>query len=198
MFSTLLRSELFDDTIPTNLPQSAFNPSFSPYTNGDIRTRTPPSTNSSIPARTLSPATPRKNLFTYSSPTHHSLVSPARTPSNRRFADLNPNSPIYSLSPVKQSTQNVLLSPRKQPRYVNKIPFKVLDAPELADDFYLNLVDWGASNILGVGLGQCVYMWNSASGKVDKLCDLGDDSVTSVNWIQRVGLWSSCSAYHPG
>jgi cell division cycle 20-like protein 1 (cofactor of APC complex) len=63
----------------------------------------------------------------------------------------------------------------------------VLDAPELADDFYLNLVDWGSTNILGVGLGSCVYMWNSASGKVTKLCDLGtDDTVTSVSWIQRV------------
>ena len=80
----------------------------------------------------------------------------------------------------------MLLSPRKQPRAVSKVPYKVLDAPELADDFYLNLVDWGSANILGVGLGHCVYMWNSTSGKVVRLCDLGDDQVTSVNWIQRV------------
>jgi len=81
----------------------------------------------------------------------------------------------------------MLLSPRKQPRAVSKVPYKVLDAPELADDFYLNLVDWGSTNILGVGLGSCVYMWNSNSGKVTKLCNLGtEDSVTSVSWIQRV------------
>lgn len=79
----------------------------------------------------------------------------------------------------------MLLNPRKQPRQVSKVPYKVLDAPELADDFYLNLVDWGSSNILGVGLGQCVYMWNSSSGKVVRLCELADDHVTSVNWIQR-------------
>jgi cell division cycle 20-like protein 1 (cofactor of APC complex) len=81
----------------------------------------------------------------------------------------------------------MLLSPRKQPRAVSKVPYKVLDAPELADDFYLNLVDWGSTNILGVGLGSSVYMWNSNTGKVTKLCDLGtEDSVTSVSWIQRV------------
>jgi cell division cycle 20-like protein 1, cofactor of APC complex len=80
----------------------------------------------------------------------------------------------------------MLLSPRKQPRAVSKVPYKVLDAPDLADDFYLNLVDWGSQNVLGVGLGQCVYMWNSQSGRVTKLCELNDDSVTSVNWIQRV------------
>ncbi|EEH37744.1 cell cycle regulatory protein (Srw1) [Paracoccidioides lutzii Pb01] len=74
---------------------------------------------------------------------------------------------------------------RKQPRYVNKVPFKVLDAPDLADDFYLNLVDWGSSNILGVGLASAVYMWDSMNGHVTKLCQLQDDTVTSVSWIQR-------------
>jgi len=44
-------------------------------------------------------------------------------------------------------------------------------------------------NILGVGLGRSVYMWNANSLKVVKLCDLGaDDSVTSVSWIQRVSF----------
>lgn len=74
---------------------------------------------------------------------------------------------------------------------MSKVPYKVLDAPELADDFYLNLVDWGTSNILGVGLGKCVYMWNSDSGKVTKLCELDQDSVTSVNWIQKVSKMKS-------
>ncbi len=92
---------------------------------------------------------------------------------------------MYSLSPVRFDSQRLLLSPKKAPRAVSKVPFKVLDAPDLADDFYLNLVDWGGSNILGVGLGSCVYMWNSSSGRVTKLCDLQDDIVTSVSWIQR-------------
>lgn len=80
----------------------------------------------------------------------------------------------------------MLLSPQKTPRAVAKVPYKVLDAPDLADDFYLNLVDWGSQGTLGVGLGSCVYMWNSNSGRVTKLCELQDDTVTSVNWIQRV------------
>jgi cell division cycle 20-like protein 1 (cofactor of APC complex) len=99
---------------------------------------------------------------------------------------MNPNAEIYSLSPIKRSSQAMLLEPRKQQRAVSKVPYKVLDAPDLADDFYLNLVDWGNQNILGVGLGNCVYMWNSESGRVNKLCELPDDTVTSVGWIQRV------------
>ena len=123
------------------------------------------------------------------SPRHHTNISghptPSRTPQNRNGPNLNVRSDLYSLSPVRFDSQRLLLSPRKAPRAVSKVPFKVLDAPDLADDFYLNLVDWGSSNILGVGLGSCVYMWNSASGRVTKLCDLQDDIITSVSWIQR-------------
>ena len=123
------------------------------------------------------------------SPRHHTNISghptPSRTPQSRHGPNLNARSDLYSLSPVRFDSQRLLLSPKKAPRAVSKVPFKVLDAPDLADDFYLNLVDWGGSNILGVGLGSCVFMWNSASGRVTKLCDLQDDIVTSVSWIQR-------------
>ncbi|CAM9185416.1 unnamed protein product, partial [Heterosigma akashiwo] len=47
--------------------------------------------------------------------------------------------------------------PRRPKRKIPKAPWKVLDAPALADDFYLNLVDWGASDVLAVGLGSAVY-----------------------------------------
>ena len=123
------------------------------------------------------------------SPRHHASISghptPSRTPQSRHGPNINAHSDLYSLSPVRFESQRLLLSPRKAPRAVSKVPFKVLDAPELADDFYLNLVDWGSSNILGVGLGTSVYMWNSTSGRVNQLCDLRDDTVTSVSWIQR-------------
>lgn len=79
----------------------------------------------------------------------------------------------------------MLLSPRKTPRAVSKVPYKVLDAPELQDDFYLNLVDWGNSDVLAVGLADCVYLWSRDSGEVKQLCKLEGDTVTSVSWIQR-------------
>lgn len=66
-------------------------------------------------------------------------------------------------------------------------PFKILDAPALQDDFYLNLVDWSAANVVAVGLGAAVFLWSASTGKVSKLCDLGaGDAVTSVAWSQRV------------
>lgn len=49
----------------------------------------------------------------------------------------------------------------KPTRKVSKLPFKVLDAPQLQDDFYLNLVDWSSQNMLAVGLGTEVYIWSA-------------------------------------
>ena len=43
---------------------------------------------------------------------------------------------------------------------------QVLDAPALKDDFYLNLVDWSAQNLLAVGLDTCVYLWSAHTSKV--------------------------------
>lgn len=67
-------------------------------------------------------------------------------------------------------SQKLLRSPRKPTRKISKIPFKVLDAPELQDDFYLNLVDWSSLNVLSVGLGTCVYLWSACTSQVSTLC----------------------------
>jgi cell division cycle 20-like protein 1 (cofactor of APC complex) len=71
-------------------------------------------------------------------------------------------------------------------RKIAKLPIKVLDAPALQDDFYLNLIDWSEQNLLAVGLSSSVYLWSAVTSKVSKLCDLGiNDSVTAVSWTLR-------------
>ena len=183
-YSKVLRNELMGDSVPQD------NRSMSP--DGLFGTRyTPPSqAGASLPPASITPNTPHKNMFSYQSP-QRKIGSGHPTPSSRGvkhpgIINLNARSDRYSISPINYSSQSILQTPRKQPRPISKVPYKVLDAPELADDFYLNLVDWGSANILGVGLGSCVYMWNSSSGKVTQLCKLPDnDLVTSVAWIQR-------------
>ncbi|XP_069961327.1 fizzy-related protein homolog [Cherax quadricarinatus] len=120
-------------------------------------------------------------------------LSPVHTPNLYHFSPRKNHqredalSP-YSLSPVSAKSQKLLRSPRKAARKISKIPFKVLDAPELQDDFYLNLVDWSSQNVLSVGLGHCVYLWSAYTSQVTRLCDLSldGDSVTSVSWSERV------------
>lgn len=68
------------------------------------------------------------------------------------------------------------------------MPYKVLDAPDLQDDFYLNLVDWSSQNMLAVGLGACVYLWNAYTSQVTRLCDFSEDTdaISSVAWTKKV------------
>uniref|UniRef100_A0A183C2W1 Fizzy-related protein homolog n=1 Tax=Globodera pallida TaxID=36090 RepID=A0A183C2W1_GLOPA len=122
--------------------------------------------------------------------THHSLFKFAhKAPS---FVDPSTcTSTLFSTSPLSADSQRLLKSPRKPQRKVPKNPYKVLDAPELQDDFYLNLVDWSSQNMLSVGLNTCVYLWSACNSQVVKLCDLSSEtseSVTSVHWSERGDL----------
>lgn len=68
--------------------------------------------------------------------------------------------------------ENKLQKRHSDPEYrkINKVPFKVLDAPNLQDDFYLNLLEWSSQNILSVALDSCLYFWNANNNRVVKFC----------------------------
>lgn len=61
---------------------------------------------------------------------------------------------------------------------------RTLDAPDLVDDYYLNLLDWGSCNVLAISLGNTVYLWDASNGSTSELVsiDEGDGPITSVNW----------------
>jgi len=48
-------------------------------------------------------------------------------------------------------------------RQISNIPEKILDAPDIVDDFYLNILEWGVNNVLSVGLQNKVYLWNASN-----------------------------------
>ncbi|KAJ3559645.1 hypothetical protein NM688_g216 [Phlebia brevispora] len=50
-------------------------------------------------------------------------------------------------------------------------PERVLDAPGIVDDFYLNLISWSSLNILAVALEGSTYVWKADSGEVVHLGD---------------------------
>lgn len=82
-----------------------------------------------------------------------------------------------------------------------------MDAPDLVDDYYLNLLDWGSSNVLAIALGCTVYLWDATEGTTSELVTVDEESgpVTSVSWApdgrhiavglndSRVQLWDSAS-----
>jgi len=95
----------------------------------------------------------------------------------------------FQLSPVSLSSSqrnNLGSYTERCKRKIAKVPTKVLDAPALQDDFYLNLVDWSSQNVLAVGLGASVYLWSAVTSRVTQLTDMSgtEDTVTSVSWSE--------------
>lgn len=75
----------------------------------------------------------------------------------------------------------------KSTRHVPSVPDKILDAPEIVDDYYLNILDWGKNGLIAVPLHNAVYLWNSESGRVDEL--FGDNPITDDNLIVTSVKW---------
>lgn len=97
------------------------------------------------------------------------------------------NSPYYSIisPPSPMMSQDCHAQFGKTTRKINKVPYKVLDAPNLQDDYYLNLLDWSSENIISVGLENAVFVWSACNSKVTKLCEAPqNETVTSVSWSQ--------------
>lgn len=70
-----------------------------------------------------------------------------------------------------------------QLRSLPKGELRILDAPNMKNDFYMNIMDWGKNNVLAVALGRDLYLWNSETGNVQKLLHVDEtDYPTSVAW----------------
>eukprot|EP00944_MAST-04C_sp_MAST-4C-sp1_P013041 g13041.t1 len=111
----------------------------------------------------------------------------------------NKNRVLYSMN-----KSNMGMRRPKSTRHIASAPERILDAPDLQDDYYLNLIDWSAKNVLSVALGQTVYLWDAGDGSIQELMSLEneEDYVTSVSWVpgdssflavgtndSKVGLW---------
>ncbi|KAM3654355.1 cell division cycle protein 20 homolog [Ammospiza maritima maritima] len=77
-------------------------------------------------------------------------------------------------------------SSRKNSRNIPSKPERVLDAPEMFNDYYLNLVDWSSQNFLAVALDDTVYLWNHATKEIIPLLQTEhpDVYISSVSWIK--------------
>ncbi|QRV84049.1 APC/C activator protein CDC20 (cell division control protein 20) [Ceratobasidium sp. AG-Ba] len=164
-FSTALASEMFPSA-----PFVPSSPSPSSSSIGIKRRRSP------SPA----PSTPsRQRILGFSTPssTPGSVVSD--------LGLLDASHPAYSPYQVRRRTHAMLTGPQATIRTISKTPYKVLDAPELKDDFY-EPCRLEFNQLPRVGLGSCVYLWSAESSKVVKLCDLTNvNPVTSVSWVQK-------------
>ena len=65
------------------------------------------------------------------------------SPPRKKKADADTLRTIYTANRMRTS------APRRSGRLIPQAPERILDAPDLLDDYYLNLLDWNADNILG-------------------------------------------------
>lgn len=110
--------------------------------------------------------------------------------SKTRIIHYNNRPPVASDG--AQNNLRVLYSHSKAPsslkkcsRHIPQAPDRVLDAPEMMDDYYLNLVDWSINNHLAIALGNTVYIWNANNGEIQQLVQQTelDFYISSVSWI---------------
>ena len=71
-------------------------------------------------------------------------------------------------------------------RHVAQNPDRILDAPDLRCDFYLNVLDWSSKNVIAIALGETVYLWDATNGSIKELFSTStlNDYVSSLNWTE--------------
>jgi cell division cycle protein 20 (cofactor of APC complex) len=110
---------------------------------------------------------------------------------NKRILAFQAEAPrsATSAEPLRTSwnrKKTVGLQPAANRRRINVMPERVLDAPGLVDDYYLNLLDWSTENLVAVALEDTVYVWNATTGAVTDFCTLDETgegaAISSVQW----------------
>lgn len=91
---------------------------------------------------------------------------------------------ISALPPLSAESQLILEQARQPARRIAAVPYRVLDAAGLQDDFYSSPVDWSSRDVVAAALASGMYIFDCASNKVTPLATRGTDDpvVTSVKW----------------
>jgi len=114
----------------------------------------------------------------------HSSPESLRPSPSRSSSPLNGGEP--SLREAFQANKRSRSSPHAHWRNIASTPSRILDAPGLHDNFYLQLLHWGCSNLLAVGLDETAYVYSPETGSVTEIL-----SAPSQRYITSVGFDSS-------
>lgn len=97
--------------------------------------------------------------------------------SNHRILCFNDKAPVAPEGhannlKVLYSSSKVSSSCKKSSRHIPTQPERILDAPEIKNDYYLQLLDWNSNNLLAVALDKDLYLWNASNGTINRLVEL--------------------------
>lgn len=132
------------------------------------------------------------------SPGHTSrLAEAANLPVNKRVLAFHEAPPTSSSDPLLAKQREIVKPLYARPaslttssggttggkaRKISTQPERVLDAPGIVDDFYLNLIDWSVQNVVAVALDKSTYAWRADTGSVSHVGDVSEEAshVSSV------------------
>ncbi|CAM0957190.1 unnamed protein product [Alopecurus aequalis] len=117
---------------------------------------------------------------------------------NNRTRILNfGNKPREPDSTLRADAASIQAKPKPR-RIIPQTAEKIMAAPDLIDDYCLNLLDWGSRNMLSIALENTIYLWDASNGSISELATVHEDDgpVSSVSWAPdgrhiAVGLSSS-------
>ena len=94
---------------------------------------------------------------------------------------------FYKIINAQKENENILnnnnINFNLAQRKINIKPYKELPAPNLMDDFYLNLLDWSSKNQIAVGCSTSVMLWNNNKTQSETLFsyDLIEENLENNN-----------------
>ncbi|KAL8551237.1 hypothetical protein ACS0TY_000357 [Phlomoides rotata] len=111
-----------------------------------------------------------------SSPAYRKLLEEALSLNRSRILAFRNKPPMKNDIPTFHQAKS-----SKPRRHIPLTWERTLDAPDLLDDYYLNLLDWGSKNVLSIALGSTVYLWD---GSTSELVTIDEEMgpVTSVKF----------------
>lgn len=119
-------------------------------------------------------------------------LSPYKGSNSNIFSFANKRVPVVdSYLKILDVDQNLSRDRKSHTRMIATSPERILDAPELIDDFYLNLLDWSCKNMIAIALGSSVYLWNASNGETAEFLSLKDENYVSALSFSEDGRYLS-------
>ncbi|KAH9910882.1 WD40 repeat-like protein [Epithele typhae] len=132
------------------------------------------------------------------------LAAAAGVPLNRRILAYHEPPPAASSDPLMAqarelarplyaragaTTANSAPVTGTKDRKISNQPIRILDAPGIIDDFYLNLLSWGSTNLLAIALINAIFMWKAETGEVTSLMEAPEDTYISSLDFSKDGTY---------
>lgn len=68
---------------------------------------------------------------------------------------------------------------RLEKRKISTSPYKILDAPGVYDDYYLNILDWNSNDLISIGLAEELYLYDVEKKEVINLASFDTNQYIS-------------------